>query len=81
MIEATQDKLEESRFFLRHLRREADRAANLGEGSGAAFGHFLSAFVSAARSVPWVLHAEEKEKYDAWIERWNVTRSPRTRSF
>lgn len=27
MIEATQDKLDEARFFLRHLRREVDKTS------------------------------------------------------
>jgi hypothetical protein len=68
LIEATQDKLAEARFFLRHLQDEAGKVVRQ---DPAAFGHYLSAFVSAARSVPWVLQNEEKAKYDAWLPKWD----------
>jgi clan AA aspartic protease (TIGR02281 family) len=68
LIEATQDKLAEARFFLRHLQDEAGKVVRQ---EPAAFGHYLSAFVSAARSVPWVLQNEEKAKYDAWLPKWD----------
>jgi hypothetical protein len=67
MLEATLDNLEEARFFLQKLREMAAAAAHRDAG---AFGHYLSAFISAARSVPWVLGNEEKEKYDAWKATW-----------
>ena len=31
--------------------------------------------MNAARSVPWVLQSEEKEKYDAWIGSWEAKRT------
>src|SRR5204862_8174925 len=58
-----QDKLAEARFFLRHLREEVAKPFSQ---EPAAFGHYLSDFISAARSVPWVLGSEETEKYAAW---------------
>jgi hypothetical protein len=68
LIEATQDKLAEARFFLRPLQDEAGKAIRQ---DPAAFWHYLSAFISAARSVPWVVQNEEKAKYDAWLPKWN----------
>jgi hypothetical protein len=68
LIEATQDKLAEARFFLRKLQDEVGKAIRQ---DPAAFGHYLSAFISAARSVPWVLQNEEKAKYDAWLPKWD----------
>ena len=69
MIEATQDKLAEARFFLGQLRAEAARVVR---PDPPAFGHYLSAFISAARSVPWVLQNEAKEKYGAWKPKWEA---------
>jgi hypothetical protein len=68
LIEAAQYKLAEARFFLRQLQ---DEAAKVVRQDAAAFGHYLSAFVSAARSVPWVLQNEKKAKYDAWLPKWD----------
>jgi hypothetical protein len=55
------DKLQEAEFFLDRL-REHD--------SGRDFRYYLSAFLSAARSVTWVLQAELKSKYGDEFERW-----------
>ena len=57
MIEATQKKLREARFFLSHLETENRRAVR---NEPEAFDYFMSAFVSAARSVTFALQAEEK---------------------
>ena len=46
-----------------------------GSSTSEAADFFFSAFVSAARSVTWALHKEEKEKYDAWWEGWRKARS------
>jgi hypothetical protein len=67
LIEATQYKLAQARFFLRHLQDEAGKVVRQ---DPAAFGHYLSAFISSARSVPWVLQNEEKARYDAWLPIW-----------
>jgi hypothetical protein len=63
MIEATQSKLQEAQFFYRRL---VDSLNPVGRDRGEpdAFQHYLSAFISAARSVSWVLQSEEKEKYE-----------------
>jgi hypothetical protein len=67
LIPATQDKLDEARFFLGEM-RNAKRA----RADAAVFGHYLSAFISAARSVPWVLGNEQSEKYKAWEPAWKA---------
>lgn len=72
MIEATQRKLREARFFYRQLVAEGDKTIT---SEPEAFFYFLSAFLSAGRSVTWVLQTEEKNKYDAWFPQWKRTRS------
>ena len=67
MIEATQKKLREARFFLSHLATENRRAVR---NEPEAFDYFMSAFVSAARSVTFALQAEEKAKYEQWFPGW-----------
>jgi hypothetical protein len=67
MIEATQKKLAETRFFLGRLREESQRP--VGQDPGAV-GYYLSAFLSAGRSVTFALQFEEKAKYDAWLIEW-----------
>jgi hypothetical protein len=71
MIEATQKKLREARFFLSHLETQNRRAVR---NEPEAFDYFMSAFVSAARSVTWALQAEEKAKYDEWFPDWLAAR-------
>lgn len=70
MIERTKDQLEEARFFLHHLQDERAKHARPNKPPLAHFRFYLSAFLSAARSVRWVLQSEEK-KYDAWCGSWN----------
>jgi hypothetical protein len=67
MIEATQTKLQEAHFFYRRLDNERQQPTLSEPG---AFRHYFSAFLSAARSVPWRLKNEEKEKYLAWEPTW-----------
>jgi hypothetical protein len=64
MIDAAQKKLREARFFLIHLELENRRTVR---NEPEAFDYFISAFVSAARSVTFALQAEEKAKYDQWF--------------
>jgi hypothetical protein len=71
MIEATHRKLREARFFHRHL-------MDLRHGRSAtyepeAFGFYFNAFISAARSVTWVLENEEKDTWEAWKPTWEAT--------
>lgn len=66
MIAATQKKLREARFFLGCLHRR-DRVA---PPEPEEFEFFLSAFLSAARSVTFVLENEEEAKYKEWRGSW-----------
>ena len=71
MIEAAQKKLREAQFFLSHLETENRRAVR---NEPEDFDYFMSAFVSAARSVTFAIQAEEKAKYDQWFPGWCATR-------
>lgn len=72
MIEATERKLREAQFFLVHIAAESRRAVR---NEPDAFGFYLSALLSAARSVTFALQYEEKDKYDAWFPTWLGNRS------
>jgi hypothetical protein len=67
MIEKTKMKLEEARFFHRRLIECRKQPLSLEPN---AFQFYLSAFMQAARTVPWRLKKEEKEKYLAWLPTW-----------
>jgi hypothetical protein len=72
MIEATKKKMQECLFCLKILRQESKRATcNEPEASD----FYLSAFLSAARSVTFALRVEESEKYESWFEPWRATQS------
>src|SRR5262245_6633953 len=73
-IRATELKLSEARFFYDHVVREKRRTVTQGAETEA-FGHYFSAFIQAARSVFWVLHHEEKDKWEAWEPTWKDTLS------
>ena len=60
MIEATQKKLGEAQFFFYRLLNEAQKPVR---SEPEIFEFYLSAFLSAARSVTFVLQYEEKTKY------------------
>jgi hypothetical protein len=69
VVEASEKKLREARFFLEKL-----RGARVSEPSeGEAFDFYLSAFLSAGRAVTFVLHKEQSGVYaqlrDRWLER------------
>jgi hypothetical protein len=66
VIEATRRKLREAEFFYQRL---VDSLHPL-RGDPEEFGFYLSAFITAARSVPWALQSEEKAKYGAWNPTW-----------
>ena len=68
MIPETQRKLDEALFFFRHLYKTAGSPPS----NGPEFGYYLSAFLSAARSVTFVLQAEEKQHYDSWYPSWEA---------
>ena len=70
-------KLEETQFFLRHLRKEREKDAR-------AFGFYLSAFLNAAYSMTDLLEREAKTElkkgavkkkqaktlFDSWYQKW-----------
>src|SRR5215510_553643 len=62
----TQRKLREAQYFYRRL-------AGIGLSPGNASEEFwfeLSAFLSAARSITFVLQSESKEAYEGWFSSW-----------
>lgn len=67
MIERTKKKLREAQFFLAKLQRESQTRPP-SEPEATEF--YLSAFLSAARSVTFALQYEEKNKYDTWFPGW-----------
>jgi hypothetical protein len=75
MIESTKDRLEEARFFLSKLRQHKVAQAQPRRPPPEHFRYYLGAFVTAARSVTWVLQREEGEKYDAWKGSWEGQRT------
>src|SRR5436189_149029 len=76
MIEATQKKLREAHFFLSHLEREVTSSE---PNQAEAIEFYFSAFLSAARSVTFVLEAEESSKYTRWSPLWRDSRSENER--
>ena len=77
VVEATQKKLRQARFSLSHMRAEANKAVR---DNPEAFDHYLGAFLSAARSVPWVLGCEESDKWKAWEPKWRTNLTDEERS-
>lgn len=75
MTNTTRRKLQEAQFFLRHLLREAKRTA----GDHEPFLFYLSAFLSAGRSVTLVLQKEAKADYDRTFPTWMQNLSPEDR--
>jgi hypothetical protein len=68
MIEKTQKRLRQARFFYEHL-------LNPSKPNQEAYEFYFSAFIQAARSVTWTLGNEEKEKWEAWEPKWRDSRS------
>ena len=66
LIERTQKKLRKAQFFLGNLGHESRVPGNEHE----AFDHYLSAFLSAARSVTFALQIKDKERYDRIFPKW-----------
>jgi len=66
--EATLKKLREAGFFLRLLADLSNDGLVTREPEAAEF--YASAFLSAARAVPWALHKERTAAWNAWIDGW-----------
>lgn len=77
MIEATQRKLREAQFFLDQLVREGGSPVRKEPET---FSYYLSALLSAARSITFALQYEEKDKYDAWFPTWLANRTEKEQS-
>jgi len=71
MIERTQRRLRQARFFYEHLLNP--RRSTMGDPE--AFGFYFSAFIQAARSVTWTLDNEEPRKWKAWEPTWKASLS------
>lgn len=69
-------KLNETRFFCKKL-RDAESDATLNQSDE--FAYYLSAFLSAARSVTLVLQVEKKDEYDNWFPPWRDSLSEEDR--
>jgi hypothetical protein len=77
VIPITQQKLSEAGFFLKKLTFAGQ--LRIGEEAGA-FPLYLSAFLSAGRSVTFALQAEEKRRYDAWFPKWQASQRAQNRA-
>ena len=66
-IEATKRKLAEAQFFLFKLNA---LQSHVFPNEPEAYEFYLSAFLSAARSVTFALQAEQKVRYDTWFPAW-----------
>jgi hypothetical protein len=73
MIEYTQKRLREAQFLYRR-RVEATKPQSMNEPEALEF--YLNACLTAARSVPWTMQCEEKQKYDAWLPSWEANHQP-----
>jgi hypothetical protein len=69
MIERTQKRLRQARFFYEHLLNERQQTFR---HDPEAFRFYFSAFIQAARSVTWTLGNEEPEKWKAWEPKWRA---------
>ena len=65
-MSSTKEKLEEAKFFLEQLERNYRNSPEVR--------YFLSAYISAARSVTWVMRSEYQD-IPSW-EEWYVSQAP-----
>jgi hypothetical protein len=71
-LEQIGKKLREADFFLGKMREQESRAF----GDKEPFDFFLSAFLSATRTVDYRLRHEQKAIYPKWRAAWNASLSP-----
>jgi hypothetical protein len=64
MIERTQRRLRQARFFHQHLVKQQAK------GDPETFRFYFSAFILSARTVTWTLGNEEPDKWKAWEPKW-----------
>src|SRR4051812_42099977 len=73
----TRHKLEETRFFLGQLEEHCYdklKAHLIDDNAAVIFPYYLSAFISAARSVTWIMRSEYGA-FDGW-EVWWKSQAP-----
>ena len=68
-LEGVDKKLREARFFFDRMKDQESRAF----GDKEPFDFYLSAFLSAARTVDWRLRHQHKAAYEPWREEWDAT--------
>ena len=71
-LDATKFKLAEAQFFYAKLCGVGGRVV---VQKPEEFHFYLSAFLSAGRSVSFALQAEQKDNYDAWFPEWKAALS------
>jgi len=71
MIEKTQRRVRQARFFYQHLLNPRQST----NGDPEAFRFYFSAFIQSARSVTWTLGKEEPDKWKAWEPKWKDRRT------
>ena len=71
----TQRKLREAKFFLQHLEAEARKPNSDPE----VFQHYLSAFLSASRSITFFIQKENKPLYESSFWAWKQSLEERDR--
>jgi hypothetical protein len=71
MIERTQRRLRQVRFFYQHLVNARQQT----RGDPEAFRFYFSAFIQAARSVTWTLSNEQPDMWKAWEPNWAANQS------
>lgn len=76
-IPRTERKPREARFFLGWMHKAKESLALDRED----FDFYLSAFLSAGRSVTFCLQNENKERYDAWFLAWRDALPETDRSY
>jgi hypothetical protein len=68
-LEGVEKKLREARFFFDKMKDQESRAF----GDKEPFDFYLSAFLSAARTVDWRLRHQHKAAYKPWRKKWDAT--------
>mgnify|MGYP000854142803 CR=1 FL=1 len=62
----TREKLDEAKFFLKEMKKNEDNSS---------FDYYLSAFISSARSVIWIMRSEHShlEKWKGWYDSLSIS--------
>ena len=71
-IQNVEKKQREGRFFLSKMTEQESRAF----GERESFDFYLSAFLSASRSIDYRLRHEQSANYPAWRDSWNAALAP-----